>query len=186
MKMMHTGGKASREKGGGRMMEWAKKVARAFSGETGTDEECRQSMKDRFELIRSVRFPKLEHVTSQDIAAMDKGDYVIVDVRPQRERDVSFIPGSIAKADFSLEDHKNKLIIPSCTIGGRSGDFARELLKQNPHLRVKNHAGSLMDWCHEGYGLVDGQGASTKAVHAYGKSWVKFFPQQRGLAFVVK
>mmetsp|Transcript_579 Transcript_579/g.1350 ORF Transcript_579/g.1350 Transcript_579/m.1350 type:complete len:152 (+) Transcript_579:26-481(+) len=95
MKMMHTGGKASREKGGGRMMEWAKKVARAFSGETGTDEECRQSMKDRFELIRSVRFPKLEHVTSQDIAAMDKGDYVIVDVRPQRERDVRscLLPG---------------------------------------------------------------------------------------------
>lgn len=45
--------------------------------------------------------------------------------------------------------------------------------------------GSMMDWCHEGYSLVDSQGKETRDVHPYGKGWIKYFPQQKGYRFVL-
>ena len=71
------------------------------------------------------------------------------------------------------------------TIGYKSGLFAKQLLEKNPGLKVKNHFGSIMDWCHEGRDLVNENGEPTKDVHGAGKDWVKLFPQEKGYNFVL-
>jgi len=74
--------------------------------------------------------------------------------------------------------------LPACV--EQSGCVAQELLSEEKDLAVKNHVGSIMDWCHEGFPLVDPQGQETKDVHGAGAAWVKYFPHDTGLNFVLK
>merc|ERR1712118_539464 len=111
---------------------------------------------------------KVKHLTTQEIASLDPKTYVLVDVRPDELRKVSHIPGSITQAEFEQERDGNagaydgKTVITSCTIGYKSGLFAKELAAKCPSLEVRNHVGSIMDWCHEGKDLVDEKGKKNK------------------------
>ena len=132
---------------------------------------------------------KVAHVSSKELAQLPRQAYVLVDCRPEKERHVSRIPNSISQKEYTenkeVYETQNKMVVTTCTIGYRSGKFALELLSSNSEARVKNHAGSIMDWCHEGLSLVDENGMPTKDVHPYGKSWIKYFPQNKGYNFIL-
>merc|ERR1712188_311532 len=140
-----------------------------------TDEERRRDMLACFEkFAKAGGFrEKVKHLTTQEIASLDPKTYVLVDVRPDELRKVSHIPGSITQAEFEQERDGNagaydgKTVITSCTIGYKSGLFAKELAAKCPSLEVRNHVGSIMDWCHEG------------------KDFVRYFPHNKGLEFVL-
>lgn len=93
-----------------------------------------------------------------------------VDVREPKEIDVSMLPGAISKAVFlkQPEKFKDKTIVAYCTIGYRSGLFAREMKKKG--VDVQNLAAGILGWIHAGGTVYDSRGP-VKRVHVYGEKW---------------
>ena len=96
--------------------------------------------------------------------------YILVDVREKKEMDVSMIPGAITAKEFETnkETYKNKLIIPYCTIGMRSGKYTDKLVKEG--FKAKNLKGGVLAFAHEGFSFIN-KGEKTKEVHVYGEAW---------------
>lgn len=94
-------------------------------------------------------------------------DFVVVDVRSDAEVNVSVIPGAIIKADFekNRQLYGERLVIPYCTVGGRSGAYAKKLAKEG--VKVKNFQGSILKWIDAGKPLVTLDGEPTNRVHTY-------------------
>ncbi|CAE7943853.1 unnamed protein product, partial [Symbiodinium sp. KB8] len=148
---------------------------------------------------------------------LEKGeDVVLVDVRCKEEMDVSMIPGSVTKEHFESQllpglraADPQPLVVPYCTVGYRSGVYAKELMDKHGLQNVRNGEGVIM-WTFDGSGLVrpasgvagtvvgkaaeDAGEALTSAwqpvtrVHVYGKPWdmaaegytTEFFSQTGG------
>lgn len=93
--------------------------------------------------------------------------FVLVDVRSEAEVKVSVIPGAITKAQFEKQrkQYTKRLVIPYCTVGGRSGAYAKQLLKQG--YQVKNYQGSILKWVAAELPLVTLEGKPTNRVHTY-------------------
>ncbi|MEM6691155.1 MAG: rhodanese-like domain-containing protein [Planctomycetota bacterium] len=123
------------------------------------------STKDLLEKLKT----RLEEQKKAQAAeeSISPASFILVDVRGDDETAVSIIPGAITKAKFEedLEKHRSKLIIPYCTVGGRSGRYAKELAGRN--LNVKNYSDSILGWVGEGLPLVTLEGKPTKRVHTY-------------------
>ena len=104
-------------------------------------------------------------------AALDAGHTVLVDVRPDRERSVSTIPGAIGKDEFErrAEELRGSEVITYCTIGHRSAAYAQKLAEDG--WSARNFDGSLLAWTWAGGELVDATGEPTKRVHVYGARW---------------
>lgn len=93
--------------------------------------------------------------------------FVVVDVRSEEEVNVSVIPGAITKAQFEKyrEQYADRLVIPYCTVGGRSGAYAKQLAEDG--VKVKNYKGSILKWVDAGLPLVTLKGKPTNRVHTY-------------------
>lgn len=129
--------------------------------------------------------PKVETIETADLSKMlqqqqqaeakakeseetaPQADFVVVDVRSDAEVSVSVIPGAITKAQYELERKKyeGRTVIPYCTVGGRSGAYAKELAKMG--VKVKNYKGSILKWIDAGLPLVTLDGQPTNRVHTY-------------------
>lgn len=96
-----------------------------------------------------------------------EADFVVVDVRSQKEVNVSVIPGAITKAMYekNAAKYRRKLVIPYCTVGGRSGAYAKQLAAKG--VKVKNYKGSILKWVDAGLPLVTLDGEPTNRVHTY-------------------
>ena len=97
--------------------------------------------------------------------------FVIVDVRAKGETDVSVIPGAITKTEFenSIEQHDGKTVVVYCTVGYRSGIYAKQL--QRDGWDARNYKGSILDWCGNALPVVTPDGKSTCRVHTYDFSY---------------
>jgi rhodanese-related sulfurtransferase len=116
-------------------------------------------------------FPDVPEITASELAdRMDQGGVTVVDVRTPREWDVSRIPGAIPIEEFEKNpaSYKDQPVIAYCTIGYRSGQFAKRLQEQG--FDASNLTGSILSWVHEGYEVVDNDG-ETNRVHVYGPQW---------------
>lgn len=93
--------------------------------------------------------------------------FILVDVRSPEEYAVSMIPGAITRQQFerNQEAYKGRIVIPYCTIGGRSGNYASTLAARG--VKVLNFKGSILKWCEHQYPLVTPKGESTNRVHVY-------------------
>ncbi len=117
-------------------------------------------------------FPGVEDVSAEVLKArLGMENIVVVDAREPEEREVSYIPGSIGKDEFEARKAtlRDREVVVQCTIGYRSGVYAQGLAADG--FRVKNLAGSILAWAHEGGALVDAEGQPTKRVHVYGPTW---------------
>lgn len=117
-------------------------------------------------------FPTVRAITATQLQQLQhQGNKpVLVDVRSPEEIAVSYIPGAITKTEFeqNLESYKDKTVIVYCTIGYRSGFYARKL--QQRGIEVTNLAGSLLAWSHADGSLTDGRD-KTRQVHVFGRQW---------------
>lgn len=118
-------------------------------------------------------FPDVPNLFAKEIIQLLKQkeqNFILVDVRTQKERDVSIIPGAISQENFekNLERYKGKRIIAYCTIGFRSSRFAEKLIKKGHN--AFNLWGSILAWAHEGGELVINH-TKTKKVHTYSRYW---------------
>lgn len=95
-------------------------------------------------------------------------NFVIVDVREPAEYRVSMIPGAIPKAEFekNIKAYAGKTVIPYCTLGGRSSQYAEQLAAKG--YPVVNFRESIIGWCRAKLPLVTPDGQATQRVHANG------------------
>ncbi|WP_182865289.1 rhodanese-like domain-containing protein [Rhodopirellula sp. JC639] len=94
-------------------------------------------------------------------------DFVVVDVRSDAEVNVSIIPGAITKKQFETDrgQYQGRTVIPYCTVGGRSGAYAKQLAAKG--VKVKNYKGSILKWVDAELPLVTLDGKPTNRVHTY-------------------
>lgn len=94
--------------------------------------------------------------------------FILVDVRSDRERSVSVIPGAISQPQFEkeIEKYRGRVVIPYCTVGGRCGDFSRKLAQAG--WTVKSYRGSIIDWVQNQQPLVNPKGEQTFQLHTNG------------------
>jgi rhodanese-related sulfurtransferase len=103
-----------------------------------------------------------------------KKEFILVDVREPVEQAVSMIKGAITKKKFleNPSQFKGKTIVPYCTIGYRSGLFAKKL--QQRGFKALNLKGGILSWVHAKQLIVKDK-KPTQTVHVYGKKW-NFLP----------
>lgn len=114
---------------------------------------------------------KFEHVRS--IAPKDIGSIknpLFVDARLPKEQKISMLPNAISASEFkkSASDYKDRDIVVYCTIGYRSGLYAKEL--QERGFSVYNLKGGVLLWSH-GHKSFYSNHKSTNKVHVYAKEW---------------
>ncbi len=132
------------------------------SVETVTTKEVAEMLAEHQTLVKRARAAGEE---------TPKADFVLVDVRSAEETKVSMLPGAITLQDFEAnrDTYRQRTVIPYCTIGGRSDEYSRLLIKQG--FTVKNYKGSILDWIKHKLPLVDPDGQSTRRVHTYDKRY---------------
>lgn len=116
-------------------------------------------------------FPAVTDITpTAAIDLMKRGEVVFVDVRTAEEQNVSMLPAAITKEVFlnSASSHIEKTVVAYCTIGYRSGVFAREMEAKG--LQIRNLSGGIVGWTLAG-GLLFENGRETRRVHVYGEKW---------------
>ncbi len=121
---------------------------------------------------RVEAFADVPDIRVSELAVLESETPVLlVDCREDYERAVSVIPGAVTKAEFEAdaERYRDHLIVTYCTIGYRSGVFAREIIGRD--YDAVNLVGGVLAWAHEGHGFVDPEGGETKRVHVYGPTW---------------
>jgi rhodanese-related sulfurtransferase len=113
------------------------------------------------------KFPDVPEISVARLRVLlDKGEVVLVDARSEKEQAVSRIPGAISVRDFERDvaAHEDETVVTYCTIGGRSGKFARTLLERG--FEVYNLEGSILGWTHERGALV-GEDGPTRRLHVF-------------------
>jgi rhodanese-related sulfurtransferase len=112
--------------------------------------------------------PEVDAVTA--LGWLQEGSVVFVDVRTERERAVSMLPGAVSaeQVEQDPQRYQGQVLVAYCTIGYRSGLWAEEQRERG--LQVSNLAGSLLSWTHAGGPLL-GPAGPTNEVHVYGATW---------------
>lgn len=144
-------------------------VSPGWSGEF-TDEQKRKRIDELYARYKRS-FPDVPDLTVEELIAMrERPDIVLVDRREREEQKVSMIPGAVTSEEFerNFEEYKDKVIVVYCTIGSRSGHYAKRLIRDG--MRAYNLKGSILAWTHAGQKLIT-EGKETKRVHVYGRRW---------------
>ena len=117
-------------------------------------------------------FSSVAEISPKDALELARqGRLLPIDTRDAAERAVSTLPGAVTPQDYLADPGRfgEKVPVAYCTIGYRSGVFAKEAAGKG--LAVRNLAEGILGWLHAGGGLVDAQGRPVKTVHVYGRSW---------------
>jgi len=138
----------------------------------------------------AAKFPRVPVAGTKEVQELiDNGEAILVDVRSAAEHSVSTIQGSLTKTEFEQlpqEAFEGKTVIPYCTIGYRSGQYATKLIdikegRRKSKLATKlaktknilNGCGVVL-WTHdsEAAPLVDPESKQpVNKVHVFGSTW---------------
>lgn len=124
-------------------------------------------------MIRNVGedYPDVPTITAAALReSLESREIVLVDVRTERERSVSTLPGAISADEFEsrLEELAGRTVVAYCTVGVRSSDYVRDMRRRG--VEVLNLEGSVLAWTHIGGQLVH-DGVATDRLHVYGRRW---------------
>ena len=122
------------------------------------------------EELKQLVFARLDEIAKFEAVGKTPPpqSFVLVDVRSDREMSVSTIPCAISKSEFEKNINKfsGKVVIPYCTVGGRCGDFSKQLAQAG--WTVKSYRGSIVEWVQNELPLVTPKGKPTDQVHTNG------------------
>lgn len=126
---------------------------------------------DFFGRTSGVESVSVEEVQALMADGAQDGDVVLVDVRSPAEIAVSVIPGAISISEFETnrEKYRKAEVITYCTIGVRSADYAKKLIRAG--IRARNYEGSILDWVGAGLPVVTPDGEATRRVHVYSRQF---------------
>jgi sodium/bile acid cotransporter 7 len=116
-------------------------------------------------------FPAVSDITpTAAMALLKQGGVIFVDTRKPEEMEVSMLPAAITGESYLKipASYKNKTVVAYCTIGYRSGLFAKEMEAKG--IMVRNLSGGIVAWALEG-GLLYDKNGETKRIHVYGDKW---------------
>jgi rhodanese-related sulfurtransferase len=127
-------------------------------------------------ISRSLRGHSVADISTEELQALQAGltgpddlpaVFVLVDVRSEAEYAVSMIPGAITRQQYECDESKytDRLVIPYCTVGGRSYLYARQLVKAG--VQTRNYKPGILGWCQAKLPLVTSRGEDTNRVHVY-------------------
>ncbi len=111
----------------------------------------RSRIQSMYEGYRAEAFAGVADITvAEFLAEMASESVVLIDCREPAEMNISQIPGALTRAAFEAdpESFRQQTIITYCTIGYRSGVYARDLQAQG--FSVVNLIGGVLMWAHEG------------------------------------
>lgn len=135
-----------------------------------SDQEKRVKIEALYERARAS-FAGIPELTVDELRALQAQENVqLVDVRTPDEQVVSMIPGAITAREFedNRKSYEGATVVTYCTIGGRSGKYAGQLVAEG--LKAFNLKGAILAWTHGGGELVDTEGA-TKRVHVHDRKF---------------
>jgi sodium/bile acid cotransporter 7 len=116
-------------------------------------------------------FPEVPELTVEELDRLSSSTPVIlVDVRAEKEQEVSMIPGAVSAQEFERfsDRYTGKTVVAYCTVGHRSGLYVKKLLVQG--WQAFNLKGAILAWTHADRELVDQHGP-TRRVHVAGSKW---------------
>ena len=133
-------------------------------------------------------FPTVQRISPKEVAEWlqdsKREQPVLLDVRTKAEFEVSHIhgaqrvePGSEAGA---LKLARGKPIVTYCSVGYRSGAFAKTL-QEAGYQNVRNMSGSIFQWANEGRPL-EHDGRPVEKVHPYNSVWGRLLNAPRHAA----
>jgi len=130
-------------------------------------------VKTAYTLVK-LEFADLPEFSNQallDLSNAQRANYIVVDVRSPVERNISIIEGSIDQAHFerNFDSYQKKKVVVYCTIGYRSGYYAKALRQQG--LDAYNLSEGILGWIQAGGSLVNTDGQITPKVHVYSRPW---------------
>ena len=122
-----------------------------------------------------AQFPLVKHITIDEyLAAPD--DKLIVDVRAQKEYQISRIPGAVHAATpgdlltyANVAQANGQTLLVYCSLGWRSAESAQYLVDQKID-NVQNLHGSIFEWGNRHLPLENDKGKTDK-VHPYNFVW---------------
>ena len=146
--------------------------AAAYAQDRDT-EAGRRAIVERIAAEIRAEHPDVATITAASLKeALPSGNFLLVDVRTDKERAVSTLPGAITAKDFEarLDElvAEGRTVVAYCTIGARSSSYARKMGKRG--VRVLNLEGSVLAWTHAGGEFVSKAGP-VRRVHVYGRGW---------------
>jgi sodium/bile acid cotransporter 7 len=116
-------------------------------------------------------FPEVQDIEpAEAMRLLKEGKALFIDVREEREQQVSMLPGAVTEKQF-LKDpgrYRDRTLIAYCTISYRSGKLAERLKARG--IALFNLKGGLLAWVHAG-GKVYDQNGETRRIHVYGRKW---------------
>ncbi len=118
-----------------------------------------------------VSLPGVPELTVAELRQLQsQQEIVLVDVRTPDEQVVSMIPGAITAGEFedNRRSYEGATVVTYCTIGGRSGRYAKGLVDAG--VKAFNLRGAILAWTHAGGELVDSEGP-TRRVHVHGRKF---------------
>jgi sodium/bile acid cotransporter 7 len=145
---------------------------------SSADAASRKKELDKLVVGLTSKFPLVPHIPPSAVKDLQATGtpVTLIDTRSKEEQEVSTIPGSLTIEEFERreKDLSNTKIIPYCTIGYRSSQYAGELRKRG--LDASNLEGSILAWTHEGLPLVTkdrirGREVPSKRVHVFSDQW---------------
>jgi rhodanese-related sulfurtransferase len=132
---------------------------------------------DRLLKVIYSDFPTISTTIANE--KLKEGQAIFLDTREKEEYDVCHLPNAIwiGYEDFDIKPiaslDKTKEIIVYCSIGARSQNIGKKLLKAG-FKNVSNLYGGIFQWSNEERILVDKQNIATKKIHGYSKNWKKW------------
>lgn len=127
------------------------------------------------------RYPRVQHIDAGQLTETADSEFVLFDVREQKEFDVSHIPNAIripprmsAEAFFAQfgDQVADKTIILYCSVGERSSRFARRLQRSEsatPY-KILNLKGGIFNWHNLGKSLTN-EAEVTEEIHGFDRFW---------------
>ncbi len=116
----------------------------------------------------SKDFPMAVNITPKE--ALNLNNTVYVDVREDKEIQISILPGAISKSEFekNKKKYQDSNIVVYCTIGYRSGIFTEEVSEEG--FKAFNLKGGVLLWSHAGLDFFKND-VLTRDIHVYGSQW---------------
>ena len=132
-------------------------------------------------MLKTMLKNDVPEITVQQADSIRKANpnVVFIDTREKREYEVSHLKDAVwvGYDDFELarvkEIDENTKIIAYCSVGARSEDVTRKLIKAG-YSDVSNMYGSIFEWVNVGKPIYNLEGEETMKVHAFSKKWGVF------------
>jgi rhodanese-related sulfurtransferase len=145
-------------------------VRASWAADNMSDSEKRDKIEAMYQSYKKD-FPGVPDIQIYDaMRLLQEGKALFIDVREEKEQEVSMLPGAVTEKQFLKNPgkYRDRTLVGYCTISYRSGKLAEKLNAQG--ITLLNLKGGLLAWVHAG-GKVYDQSGETKRIHVYGKKW---------------